>query len=137
MVEAFLCMGGKRVCGKCIKTFSHCTEAKIWYVTIWEVIMKFLASLQRNKPAKLLAFLLNVASSMKLDTKNHIFVKGTSKYCCCKHCGGRTIYLCQKWNVALHPDCFKDFHLWNTKLIVLFSTGSAKNLNPVTIFRKN
>ena len=76
-----------------------------------EVIMTILASFRRNKPAKLLAFLRNVVSNMKLDTQNHIFVKGTSKYCCCKHCGGRSIYLCQKCNVALHPDCFKDFPL--------------------------
>ena len=74
-----------------------------------EVAMTILASFGRNKPAKSLAFPRNVAGNVKLDTKNHILVKDTSKYCRCKHCGGRSIYLCQKCNVALHPDCFKDY----------------------------
>ena len=75
-----------------------------------EVFMAILSSFGRNKPAKSLAFPRNVASNVKLDTKNHSLAKGTSKYCRCKHCGGRSIYLCQKYNVALHPDCFKDYH---------------------------
>ena len=75
-----------------------------------EVGMTILTSFGRYEPAKSLAFPRNVASNVKLDTKNHILVKGTSKYCRCKHCGGRLIYLCQKCNVALHPDCFKDYH---------------------------
>ena len=75
-----------------------------------EIVMKLLASFGRNKPAKSLAFPGNVTSNVKLDTKNHILVKGTSNYCRCKHCGGRSIYLCQKCNVALHPACFKDYH---------------------------
>ena len=101
-----------------------------------EVVRRILASFESNKPAKSLAFPQNVASNVKLDTKNHILVKGTSKYCRCKHCVGRSIYLCQKCNVALHPDSFKDYHSWNTKLIVLFPTGSANNVNLATIFRK-
>ena len=48
----------------------------------------------------------------------------------------RSIYLCQKCNVALHLDCFKDYHSWTTKLIVLLCTRSANNVNPVTFFRK-
>ena len=75
-----------------------------------EVVMTILASFGRNKPAKSLVFPRNVASNVKFDTTNHILVKGTSKYCCCKHCGGRSIYLCQKCNVTLYPDCFKDYH---------------------------
>ena len=75
-----------------------------------KVVMIILASFGRNKPAKSLAFPRNVASNVKLDTKNHILVKGTPKNCPCKHCGSRSIYLCQKCNVALHPDCFKDYH---------------------------
>ena len=75
-----------------------------------EVFMIILASFGRNKPAKSLAFPRNVASNVKLDTKNLILVKGTSNYCRCKHCGRRSTYLCQKCNVALHPDCFKDYH---------------------------
>ena len=75
-----------------------------------EVVMKILASFGRSKPAKSLAFPRNVVSNVKLDTKNHILVKGASKYGCCKYCGSRSIYLCQKCNVALHSDCFKDYH---------------------------
>ena len=66
-----------------------------------EVIMTILASFGRNKPAKSLVFPQNFASNVKLDTKNHSLVKGTSKYCHCKQCGGRSIYLFQKCNVAL------------------------------------
>ena len=58
-------------------------------------------------------------------TKNHIFVKGTSKYLRCKYCGTRSICLCQKCNVALQPDYFKDYHSWNTKGIVFLPTGRA------------
>ena len=94
-----------------------------------EVAMTILASFGRYKPAKSLVFPRNVGSNVKFDTKNHILVKGTSKYCGCKHCGGRSIYL--------HPDCFKDYHSWNTKRIVLFPTGSANNVNPAIIFRKS
>ena len=65
-----------------------------------EFVVTILASFGRNKPAK--------ACSVKLDTKNHIILKGTSEYCRCKHCGGRSICLCQKCNVALHSDCFKN-----------------------------
>ena len=75
-----------------------------------EVVTAILASFEINKPAKSLAFPRNVASNVKLDTKNHILVKGTSKYRRCKHCVVRSVYLCQKFNVALHPDCFKDYH---------------------------
>ena len=67
-----------------------------------EVTLTILASFGRYKPAMSLAFPRNIASNVKLDTKNHIFVKGSSKYCRCKYCGGRSIYL--------HPDCFKDYH---------------------------
>ena len=100
-----------------------------------EVVMTILASFGRNKPEKSLVFPRNVASSVTLDTKNHIFVKDTSQYCLCKHCDGRSIYLCRQCNVALHPDSFKNYHSWHTKPIVLFPIGSA-NVNPATIFRK-
>ena len=62
--------------------------------------MTILVSFGRSKPAKLLEFPRNVASNVKLAIKNHILVKDTSKYCHCKHCVGRSIYLCQKYNVA-------------------------------------
>ena len=101
-----------------------------------DVVMTILASFGRNKPAKSLAFPRHVACIAKIDTKNHILERGTTKYCLCRHCGGRSIYLYQKFNDALHPDCFKDYHSWNTNLIVLFPSESANNVNPVTIFRK-
>ena len=34
MVVAFLCMGGKPFNGKYMEPFSHCTEAKNWYVRV-------------------------------------------------------------------------------------------------------
>ena len=45
-----------------------------------EVAMTILASFGRNESANSLAFPRNNASNVKLDTKNHILVKGTSKY---------------------------------------------------------
>ena len=74
----------------------------------------------RDKPAKSLAFPRYVASNVKLDTENHILWKDATEYCCCKHCGGRSIHLCQKWNFALHRDSFKDDHSWNTYCIVSY-----------------
>ena len=52
-----------------------------------EIVMTILASFGRNKLAKSQTFPRNVASNVKLDTKNHILVKDTSKNCSCKHCG--------------------------------------------------
>ena len=75
-----------------------------------QIIMTILASFGKNRPAESLAFPRNVATNVKLDIKNHILVKGTSKYCRSKHCGGRSIYICQECNVTLHPYCFKDYH---------------------------
>ena len=128
MVVVLLWMVGKCFNDKCMGTFSHWTEAKNWYVRVPKVVMTILGSFGRNKSAKSLAFPRNVPSNVNLDTKNHILVKGTSKYCRCKHCNGRSIDLCRKCNVALHPDYFKDYHSWNTKLYVLFPTGSANNV---------
>ena len=34
MVVAFHYMGGKRLNGKCMEPFSHCTETKNWYVRV-------------------------------------------------------------------------------------------------------
>ena len=48
--------------------------------------MTILVYFGKTKPEKLLAFQRNVAADVKLDYKNHIFVKGTSKYCRCKRC---------------------------------------------------
>ena len=67
-----------------------------------EVVMTLLASFGRYKSAESLVFPRNVASNVKLDTKNHILVKDTSKYRGRKHSGGRSVYL--------HPGCFKDYH---------------------------
>ena len=101
-----------------------------------EVVMTILASFEENKLPKLLVLQRNVASNMKLDTKNHILLKGTSKYCRYKHYRGRSIYLYQKCNVALHPDCFKDYHSRNTKFIVFFSTRKCYQCKPSLYFEK-
>ena len=112
MVEDFLYMSGKRFHGKCMDPFLHYAEAKIGMLEFQkEVAMTILASFGRNNPAKSLPFPRYVVSNVKLHTKIHILVKSTTKYCRCKHCGGRSIYFCKKCNVVLHPDCFKDYHL--------------------------
>ena len=56
-----------------------------------EIVMTILASFGRNKLAKSLAVPRNVAVNVNLDTKNHILVRSTSKYCRCKHCGSGAI----------------------------------------------
>ena len=108
MVLVFLYMGDERFNGKCVEFFLHCTEAKNWQVK--EIFMTIMVSFGRNKPEKSLTFPQNIVSIVKVDIKNQNLVKSTSKYCCCKHYGGRSIYLCQKCNVALHSNCFKDYH---------------------------
>ena len=83
MMVAFLWMGGKLFNGKCMEPFSHCKEEKIGILEFQrEIVMTILASSERNKPAKSVVFPRNVSSNEKLDTKKHILVKGTSKYCC-------------------------------------------------------
>ena len=137
MVVEFLRMGGKRFNSKWMEPFSNSTEAKYWYVRVPKRGCHDSSGIfGKKKPETSLVFPGNVAANVKLDTKNHIFMKGTSKYCHCKHCDDRSLYLCQKCNAVLHPDCFKEYHSWNTNFIVLFPTGSANNVNPVTIFRK-
>ena len=82
-------MGGKRLNDKCMKPFSNCTKLKQnigMLESQREVAMTILVYFGKTKPEKLLAFQRNVATDVKLDYKNHIFVKGTSKYCRCKHC---------------------------------------------------
>ena len=79
MVVAFLCMGGKRFNVKCIELLLHYTEGKIDMLNFQrEVFITILAYFGGNKTAKSLAFPQNVESNVKLDTKNHVLVKGTS-----------------------------------------------------------
>ena len=78
MVVAFLSISSKRFNGKYMEPFSHCTKQKNGMLeSEREVVMTILASFGRNKPTKSLAFPQNVASNVKLDTKNHVLVKGT------------------------------------------------------------
>ena len=120
MVVEFFCIGGKLYNGK-YKIFRTVQKQKIDMLEFQrEVTMTILATFGRNKPAKSLTLPRNAANSVKLNTKNHILVKDMSKYCRFKHCVGRSSYLFQKCNVALHPNCFKNYHSWNTKLIFFF-----------------
>ena len=74
-------MGGKRLNDKCMKPFSNCTKLKQnigMLESQREVAMTILVYFGKTKPEKLLAFQRNVAADVKLDYKNHIFVKGIS-----------------------------------------------------------
>ena len=73
-----------------MEPFSHCTEAENWYVRVPKSGCHDTSGKKKKyKPAKSMAFPRNIASNVKLDTKNHIVVKSTQKYCRCKHCCGR------------------------------------------------
>ncbi|XP_045475400.1 piggyBac transposable element-derived protein 3-like [Harmonia axyridis] len=48
---------------------------------------------------------------IRKDRTDHFIEKGESKYRRCKVCGRRTIFVCKKCEVPVHPDeCFKIFH---------------------------
>lgn len=47
---------------------------------------------------------------LRLDRLDHLIVKGESKYKVCVTCKNRTIYLCNKCKVSLHPECFFTYH---------------------------
>lgn len=47
---------------------------------------------------------------IRTDRIGHLIRKGESKYRRCKQCQSRTVYLCSKCQVPLHPDCFENFH---------------------------
>lgn len=47
---------------------------------------------------------------IRRDGRGHLIIKGESKYRRCKVCQNRTMYLCKKCQVPLHPECFEPFH---------------------------
>ena len=116
------------------------TQTSIWEISIFSTVWFYMMGISfrwgdapvfKPKPKwlssiKLICAMFSIvrdnALKHKLDTKNHILAKGTSKCCRCKHYRGKSIYLCQKRRFALNPDCFKDYHLWNANLILLFPT---------------
>ena len=80
---------------------------------IREIVLESLGKYGKNRPQTSLNTSGIAGNSIKLDTKDHVLVKGVSKYCRCKNCGRRTIYKCEKCNVSLHADCMKDYHKWH------------------------
>ena len=46
--------------------------------------------------------------NLRTDNFDHVVIKGQSKYVLCKVCKRRSVFICQKCKVILHPsDCFK------------------------------
>ena len=46
---------------------------------------------------------------IRYDGINHRIAKGNQQRCA--KCSKTSQYFCEKCNVGLHPDCFKDFHI--------------------------
>ena len=49
-----------------------------------------------------------VSDEVRFDKLSHWI--GKAKQRRCAECGKTTLYFCEKCNVALHPECFKEFH---------------------------
>jgi len=49
-----------------------------------------------------------VNSDARFDAVNHWIAKGKQRRC--HACKGTSVYYCEKCGVALHPECFKNFH---------------------------
>ena len=75
-----------------------------------ELALETLGKYGRNRPAQSFNTSGITGTSIKLDTLNHMVVKGESKYCRCQQCGRRAIFKCEKCNVSLHPECMKLYH---------------------------
>ncbi|XP_046392163.1 piggyBac transposable element-derived protein 3-like [Ischnura elegans] len=50
------------------------------------------------------------AEEIRTDHLDHLITKGSSKYKVCAQCKKRTVYICKKCNISLHPECFLAFH---------------------------
>ena len=55
-----------------------------------------------------------VIPEIRYDEIDHWMAKGNQRRCA--KCSKTSEYFCEKCNVGLHPDCFKDFH---TRQIVI------------------
>ena len=44
------------------------------------------------------------------DGTAHWPAKGSSKYGRCRHCSGRSAYICRKCGAAVHPECMQAYH---------------------------
>ena len=49
-----------------------------------------------------------VPGEVRYDNLNHWIQKGKQRRC--GGCEKTTLYFCEKCNIALHPECFKEFH---------------------------
>ena len=65
------------------------------------IVITILESSEPNAVLRLLHYSRKVGNSIRLDTKKHILIKGWSKYCVCKVCKRRSVYLCQRCNLTL------------------------------------
>ena len=75
-----------------------------------ELVFETMGKYGRNRPAQSLNTSLIPRTSIKLDTLDHMVVKGESKYYRFQQCGRRTIFKCEKCNVSLHPESIKPYH---------------------------
>ena len=48
-----------------------------------------------------------VSDEVRFDKLSHWI--GKAKQRRCGECGKTTLYFCEKYNVAQHPECFKEF----------------------------
>ena len=81
---------------------------RMYYGTFLELFL--IAKYGRNRPAQSLNTSGIAGTSIRLDTLNHVVLKGELKYCQCQQCGRRTIFKCEKCNFSLYPECMKPYH---------------------------
>ena len=52
-----------------------------------------------------------VNNDIRFDGLYHWPTKGKQRRCGMQTCKGTTLFMCEKCDVALHPECFKSFHI--------------------------
>ena len=75
-----------------------------------EIVLTMLSSSGRKKISRL-QYPRNVLENIRVDSINHVIIKGKLKYTRCKVCKRRSVFECHKCHVTLHPaSCFKHYH---------------------------
>lgn len=73
-------------------------------------LLKMFGEPKRSSGPRASTSLQSAAMCIAKDNKGHLIVKGEKKYARCRVCQRRTIYICCKCNVSLHPECFLTYH---------------------------
>ena len=72
-----------------------------------KIVLTMFSSSGRKKISRL-QYPRNVLKNIRVDSINHVIIKGKSKYTRCKVCKRQSVFECDKCHVTLHPaSCFK------------------------------